>query len=162
MCNMKATLLEMLRQIRGFTRQMLDSTNAQWLTWAPDGTSNHMLWHAGHAIWVQDRLCVQRLTGESELEPSWGKMFGMDCEPVRSRTEWPPVTTMTQMLAAQEDRLRTLIEHMSDEQLVINVDDNRDLVGGIIHGLHDEAKHHGEMYLLHKICVANQNEEKIE
>ena len=59
---MKTTLQEMLRQIRGFTLAMLDKTNPEWLTWAPEGTSNHMLWHAGHAIWVQDRLTIERLS----------------------------------------------------------------------------------------------------
>ena len=50
-----------------------------------------------------------------------------------------------------------LFDNMTTDQLVIRTDNDRDLVGGIIHGLHDEAKHHGEMYLLHKLCTARSN-----
>lgn len=154
---MKKTLQEMLRQIRGFTRALLDKTNPEWLTWAPEGTSNHMLWHAGHAVWVQDRLTIERLTGNSELEESWGRKFGMDCEPVATQTDWPTLDEVQSLLAKQQDRLHELFENMTAEQLVIQTDNDRDLVGGIIHGLHDEAKHQGEMYLLHKLCAARSN-----
>lgn len=144
----------MVRQIRGFTCGMLEKTNPDWITWAPDGTSNHMLWHAGHAIWVQDLLCIQKLTGKSELDESWGKKFGMDCEPVASQNEWPSLAEMQNALSEQQSRLHEVIEAMTPQQLVIEAENDRDLVGGIIHGLHDEAKHHGEMYLLHKLCAA--------
>ena len=151
---MKSTLQEMLRQIRGFTRHMLETTNSKWVTWAPDGTSNHMLWHAGHAIWVQDRLCVQRLTSVSEIPEDWGRKFGMDCDPVSDQNVWPEISTISRMLEEQQLRLHDLFEAMTPDQLIVDVDNDRDLVGGIIHGLHDEAKHHGEMYLLHKLCCA--------
>ena len=151
---MKSTLKEMVRQIRGFTRQLLATTNPDWLHFAPEGTSNHMLWHAGHALWVVDHLCVARLTGESELPTGWASKFGMDCDPVAEQTEWPELAVVLDLLTRQEARMIELIENMQPEQLVIRPDDRRDLVGGIIHGLHDEAKHHGEMYLLHKLCKA--------
>lgn len=151
---MKSTLQEMLRQIRGFTRQLLNDTEPEWVLYAPPGTSNHMLWHAGHSIWVQDKLCVQRLVGKSELPDQWATKFGMDCQPVAQQKEWPTLHLVQQMLAGQETRLMELIDKMTPAQLLINPADDRDLVGGIIHGLHDEAKHHGEMYLLHKLCMA--------
>lgn len=154
---MKSALQEMVRQIRGFTRQMLNSTDPEWVLYAPKGTSNHMLWHAGHSIWVQDKLCVHRLVGQSELPSEWGKKFGMDCQPVATQQEWPTLHLVQQMLAGQEARLYELIEKMTPKQLVIDPDADQDLVGGIIHGLHDEAKHHGEMYLLHKLCTAKAN-----
>jgi hypothetical protein len=155
---MKSTLQEMLRQIRGFTRKLLDETNPEWIHWAPEGTSNHMLWHAGHAIWVQDLLCVQKLTGETDLDEEWGKKFGMDCEPVAAQKSWPAQSEVAELLAKQQVRLHELLEAMTPEQLVIQTENDRDVVGGIIHGLHDEAKHHGEMYLLHKLCAARTNE----
>ena len=151
---MKSTLHEMLRQIRGYTRQLLASTNPDWIMFAPPGTSNHMLWHAGHAVWVVDKLCVERLAGCSELPTQWADAFGMNCKPVAEQQDWPSLQTVQDRLVEQEVRLHELIESMTPEQLVIQPEDNRDLVGGIIHGLHDEAKHHGEMYLLHKICLA--------
>lgn len=151
---MKATLQEMVRQIRGFTRSLLGATNPDWLQFAPAGTSNHVLWHAGHVIWVQDRLCITRLVGQSELPSTWAAQFGMDCEPVATQKAWPSLEEIQELLESQQARLIELIESMTTDQLIIRPDDNRDLVGGIIHGLHDEAKHHGEMYLLHKLCAA--------
>jgi len=154
---MKSTLQEMVRQIRGYTRKLLADTDPEWIFFAPQGTSNHMLWHAGHAIWVEDKLCVERLTGKSELPSEWADRFGMDCKPVAKQKDWPTLHLVQQMLAGQETRLIELIENMTDEQLVIDKSNDRDLVGGIIHGLHDEAKHHGEMYLLHKLCAAKSS-----
>lgn len=156
---MKIILQELIRQVRGYTRQLLDTTNPDWLTWAPKGTSNHMLWHAGHSIWVQDRLCVERLTGHSELDEVWSRKFGMDCEPVATQTDWPDVGTVKRLLGDQQQRLNELIGNMTPAQLVVDADNDRDLVGGIIHGLHDESKHHGEMYLLHKLCTARASME---
>jgi len=155
---MKKVLQETLRQIRGFTRQLLESTDPDWVMWAPAGTSNHMLWHAGHAVWVQDKLCVMALTGTSELPENWANGFGMNCEPVATQTEWPDLQTVKQQLAEQQIRLHELMENMTAEQLVVEVGPDPDLVGGIIHGLHDEAKHHGEMYLLSKLRAAQSTQ----
>lgn len=154
---MKTVLKEMVRQIRGFTRQLLNATDPEWVLFAPAGTSNHMLWHAGHAIWVQDKLCVQRLVGKSELPGEWGAKFGMDCQSVAKQKDWPTLHLVQQMLAGQETRLLDLLDKMTPEQLVVDPANDKDLVGGIIHGLHDEAKHQGEMYLLHKLCASQPN-----
>lgn len=56
-------LKELARQVRGDTLQVFDATQDDWLTWAPPGTSNHILWHAGHAVWLQDLMCVELLSG---------------------------------------------------------------------------------------------------
>ena len=154
---MKSTLQEMVRQIRSFTIQMLAVDNSEMCLWAPSGTSNHMIWHAGHVLWVQDLLCVKPLTGASELSNEWADMFGQNCAPVASQTDWPDAKHLQDLLNAQQDRLIALIEAMAPNQCVVNTDDPKDLVGGIIHGLHDEARHHGEMYLLMKQFSATVN-----
>ena len=150
---MKSTLLEMLKQIRGFTIHLLENTNPDWVTWSPDGTSNHMIWHAGHAIWVEDLLCVKRLQGDSYLvDDAWTSKFGQHCDPVSEQTDWPTVDEMKNALLDQQAKMTELIEGMTPEQLVIDSENNRDLVGGMIHAMHDESKHQGEMYLLHKLA----------
>lgn len=151
---MKSTLQELVQQFRSFTLLMLDYDNHEMYLWAPSGTSNHMLWHAGHALWVLDLLCVQRLTGNSELPEGWERKFGQHCDPVASQTDWPKLDRVAQLLSEQQTRLLELIEQMTDAQLTIDKSKDQDLVGGIIHALHDEAKHHGEMYLLYKQYVA--------
>ncbi len=150
---MKSSLLEMLKQVRGFTIQLLDNAHPDWVTWAPPGTSNHIIWHAGHVVWVEDLLCVQRLAGESFLvDEVWTDKFGQHCSPVAEQQQWPSLEEMKQVLQQQQAKLEELIGGMSDEQLVIDSSNNRDLVGGMIHAMHDESKHQGEMYLLHKLA----------
>ena len=106
---MKLTLLEMVNQIRGFTLHLLDNTNPAWVTWAPSGTSNHMIWHAGHAVWVEDLLCVRRLQGESYLvDDSWTKKFGQHCDPVVEQTEWPTIDEMKLVLTQQQKKMLEL------------------------------------------------------
>lgn len=58
-------------------------------------------------------------------------------------------------LQTQLGRTLELLDGTSDDVLVrmpTRLSGNRTTLGWIIHGLHDEAKHNGEMYLLWKMC----------
>jgi len=147
---MKSVLKEMIRQVRGFTIELLAVDNREMYLWAPVGTSNHMIWHAGHALWVQDALCVEPLAGRSELPDGWARKFGQDCDSVLLQTDWPDPSRLQELLSKQERRLIELVGDLKDDQLMVDADDPNDLIGGIIHGLHDEGRHQGEMYLLLK------------
>jgi hypothetical protein len=151
-----AAISELARQVRQFTLDVLARCEPAWLTWAPPGTSNHILWHAGHALWVADVLCLEPLTGRSELPPGWEDTYGMDCRPVASTKTWPTREEFVKLLSAQLERLRVVLAAASDDTLSQIIDDHGNtLASRIIHGLHDEAKHQGEMYLLFKMCRAN-------
>src|SRR5690606_26520099 len=129
----------------------------EWLTFAPAGTSNHILWHAGHALWLGDLLCVELLTGQSELPPGWAGTFGMQCRPPQQTSDWPSRDELAALLERQLQRVLELLETTTDEQLAEPADLSRgpaSVSARIIHGLHDEAKHCGEMYLLLKLCRA--------
>ncbi len=148
-----AHLIELARQVRGDTLKLLEAAPAAWLTWAPAGTSNHVLWHAGHALWLGDVLTIEPITGRSELPAGWAATFGMGCRPVSQTRDWPPRDHIAQLLTAQLSRIEQLLaalpaDRLSDPQPVLG---RRSLVGAIVHGLHDEAKHQGEMYLLLKL-----------
>lgn len=148
-------LTELARQIRRGTLEILNAAQPDWLTWAPEPTSNHMLWHAGHALWLQDVLCIEPLTGYSELPDGWADSFGMNCRPVSTTSEWPSVEHLNDQLVRQLNRMTQLFEADSSGRLARigpNIGGKWDLVRGIIHGLYDEAKHSGEMYLLWKMC----------
>jgi hypothetical protein len=150
-----ATLQELARQVRRDTLQMLGAAHPSWLTFAPPGTSNHMLWHAGHALWLQDVLCIELLTGKREQSSDWDQTFGMNCRPVQQTTAWPSREKLTELLQAQLQRILELLAGATDEQLKKTADARRGpatVADRIIHGLHDEAKHSGEMYLLFKWC----------
>jgi len=153
-------LQELARQVRGDTVRILASAMDAWLTWSPPGTSNHILWHAGHALWLQDLMCVEPISGVSDLPEGWANMFGMNTRPAVATGEWPSRTEVLQSLQAQLERMLDLLNRVSAEELagpVPTLGGNRSLSGWIIHGLHDEAKHSGEMYLLWKLCNLNSD-----
>jgi hypothetical protein len=151
-------LTELATQVRTTTIQLVELVPADWLLWAPTGTSNHITWHAGHAVWVQDCLCIEPLTGNSELTPGWPEKFGMNCRPVAQTTDWPNRDQLLHKLHTQLDRLLVLLEEHADQLIDIgpNPPDRWDLTRGIIHALHDEARHQGEMNLLRKLQEAQQ------
>ena len=151
--------IELARQVRGCTLRLIEQVPAPWQRWAPPGTSNHVLWHAGHVLWVADVLIVEPLTGNSELPPGWAETFGQDCRPVRETTSWPDLAEVRQRLADQLPRLIALLEGAPADRLqaIDAPADGWNLPRGILHGLHDEARHHGEMYLLLKQCAAHAN-----
>ena len=151
-----AHLQELVRQVRSETVRVLTAADERWLTWSLPGTSNHILWHAGHALWVGDVLGVELITGQSELPRGWAETFGMDCRPVSETKQWPSRAETDLLLRQQGLRLIDLLGRMPAERLAIpaGCDGSQTLAGQILHGLHDEAKHQGEMYLLYKMCRA--------
>src|SRR5262245_48623890 len=97
-------LAELARQVRTDTRRMLAAAKPEWLTWAPAGTSNHILWHAGHAVWLLDVLGIELLTGRNELPAGWAETFGMNCWPVQETRTWPSPSELDSALSRQLDR----------------------------------------------------------
>lgn len=146
-------LIELAKQVRGTTVDFLESVPDDWLLWAPPGTSNHITWHAGHAVWVQDCLCVEPLSGVSDLPLGWSERFGMNCRPVADTHDWPERSELLHHLHTQLSRILALFDEHSDGlgKIGQNQDGQWDLTRGVIHGLHDEARHQGEMYLLMKL-----------
>jgi hypothetical protein len=150
-------LAELARQVRRGTIELLDATNSAALTWTPPGTSNHILWHAGHALWLQDALSVQPLTGRSELPKGWVSMFGQHSAPA-TISDWPDDAEVCAHLDGQLRRIQELLSQHAER---IATDANKKspqcgwpLLAGMIHGWHDEARHQGEMYLLYKLAQA--------
>ena len=154
-----AHLVELARQVRGDTLRLLASAPDSWLTFAPPGTSNHVLWHAGHAVWLQDVLFIEAATGQSELPADWAETFGMDCRPLAettARRRWPSRSDIERRLTSQLARILDLLAKLPPDQLAADAPPlpdygTRNLRSCAIHAWHDEAKHQGEMYLLLKL-----------
>jgi hypothetical protein len=149
------SLRALASEVRVKTLRLLGEAKVRELTWAPAGTANHLLWHAGHALWVQDALCVQILTGKSELPPGWAEAFRMGSRPASWGGPWPTRDELARQLEAQLPRLLALLGPVLDADLDVlppfaHRGDPRTLEQCVIHGLHDEANHQGEMYLLLK------------
>jgi len=146
-------LVELARQVRTDTVRILEATPREALHWAPSGMSNTILWHAGHALWLQDLMCIEVLAGQSELPKGWADYFAQGSRPARV-THWPHHSEVLRLLTLQLQRITNLLATATDEQLVrvpARLGTSRNTLGWIIHGLHDEAKHCGEMYLLWKL-----------
>jgi hypothetical protein len=105
--NLAAGLSELAAQVRSLTLRQLEVSERSILTWTPHGTSNHILWHAGHALWVADILTVEPLTGCSELPNNWAGTFGQDSRPSEI-TKWPDGAEVFNLLETQLDRVLIL------------------------------------------------------
>jgi hypothetical protein len=150
------SLLLLARDVRGKTVKLFDAAHASELTWAPGGTANHLLWHAGHALWLQDVLCLRLLSGHSTLPAGWEELFGMGSHPDRPRRAWPAREVVRRELVEQLPRLLAAIAPLTAARLDAqpphaHPGDDRTLRACIVHALHDEANHQGEMYLLLKM-----------
>ncbi len=148
-------LKTLVTQVRGATLDLVQGVPDDWLTWSPEGTANHILWHAGHALCVQEVLTLQPVAGGDRLPAGWAETFGQDCRPVAATTEWPTRTELADLLKQQMTRaLETLEEHADDLASTPQREPagaGWPLLDGIVHGWHDEARHQGEMYLLFKL-----------
>jgi hypothetical protein len=152
----RASLLAALaREVRRDTLQLLQAARPAELTWAPPGTTNHLLWHAGHALWLQDALCLRLLSGRSELPAGWEGRFAMGSRPAQEGP-WPGKEELLDRLSAQLTHVLARLAALPDDALDrgpphAHPGDTRTLGYCILHGWHDEAKHQGEMYLLLKM-----------
>ena len=148
------SLLLLASEVRGKTLRILEGvTDDQARFSGPAGLNNSILWHAGHAVVVVEHLGVAPASGKPPAYPQgWFETFGWQSVPA-SVMRWPRLEEVTDRLREQLDRLTAAVRALSDEQLdrVVDPQRNRRLRSSILHGLHDEANHQGEMYLLRKI-----------
>ena len=147
------TLLLLASEVRGKTLWILEGvTDEQARFSGPAGLSNSILWHAGHVLVVVEALCVAPASGNPPDYPrGWFETFGWQSIPANV-TQWPPLAEVIYRLRDQLVRLTAAIAALSPERLdgLVEPQGNR-LRYEILHGLHDEANHQGEMYLLRKI-----------
>jgi hypothetical protein len=149
--------------VRERTLQILLACRPEELTWSPPGTANHILWHAGHALWLQDVLCLRLLSGCGALPAGWENLFGMGSRPDQLAQPWPSRDEVAALLRAQLPRLVQVIGTLTESDLDAlpphaHPRDSRTLGQCVVHGLHDEACHQGEMYLLLKMQRGRANQ----
>jgi DinB superfamily len=147
-------LLLLLKDVRGKTLRILDQANESQARFAPPGLHNSILWHAGHSLCVVEQLGVVPATGKATAIPKeWFEKFDWNSKPATVK-DWPAVSEVRAKLVEQSEKLMATINKLSEAQLSQPVGDpakKRDLRYGILHGLHDEAGHQGEMWLLLKL-----------
>jgi hypothetical protein len=149
------TLVLLASEERGKTLRLLKGVSDQDARWAPQGLSNNILWHAGHSLWVVEHLGLAPATGKPlQLPDGWKDLFAAGSKPTPA-TPWPPLAQVIDRLQEQLTRLTTTLRALSDDRLTQIIDParNRTLRYSILHGLHDEAGHQGEIYLLKKLTA---------
>jgi hypothetical protein len=148
------TLLTMANEIRGKTLRLLDGVSDDAARFTA-GLSNPVLWHAGHALMLVEHLCIVPAAGGSPQYPKgWFEVFGWQSRPALvPRDAWPPLAEVVDRLRDQLNRLRVVIANVTPDQLdrITDPSRNRTLRSSIVHGLHDEASHQGEIHLLKKL-----------
>jgi hypothetical protein len=157
----QAAAIQLLaEEVRTKTIRLLEDTPERAMLWAPAGTSNHILWHAGHALWLGDVTCLEPLLGQSKLPGAWADSFGAKCRPVSQTKTWPAKALVVSALRAQLRAILSEVGKATDELLdeIASPTSKITLARRIIHGLHDEANHQGEMYLLQKLYQAQLGE----
>ena len=148
------TLLYLLKDVRGKTLRILDQANETQARYAPPGLANSMLWHAGHSLCVVEHLGVLPASGKpTTIAKEWFEKFDWNSKPATVK-DWPAPAEVRAKLVEQNEKLASIINRLSEEELSKPVGDpakKRDLRYSILHGLHDEAGHQGEMWLLLKL-----------
>jgi hypothetical protein len=147
------TLLLLTREVRGKTLRIVGGLTDAEARFVPPGLNNSIIWHAGHCYWVVEALSVAAATGQPPQYPSgWLELFSSKSRPNRD-TKFPPLEQVIGQLRAQLERLLPAIEPLTQARLAQVIDQarNRTVRYNILHGLHDEAGHQGEMWLLRKL-----------
>ena len=152
---MNDTLLTLANEVRTKTLWLLDGVNDDMAHFAAPGLANSILWHAGHALVVVEHLAVAPATGQSpQLSDGWFEIFSWDSNP-RTVKHWPAVADVNAALREQLPRLTGAITTLSSAQLAQVPDETSGwtLHYNILHALHDEANHQGEMWILRKMLA---------
>jgi hypothetical protein len=153
------TLIMLANEVRGKTLRVLsDVTEEQARYTGVPALSNSILWHAGHALLVVEHLCVAPATGHAVMYPAeWFNIFSWESKPA-TVASWPVLAEVKSLLQDQLTRLTDVLKTLRQERMdqVIDAAKNRTLRFSILHGLHDEASHQGEMHMLKKLWRTRQ------
>src|SRR5207245_1743500 len=113
-----------------------------------------LLWHAGHSYVVVETLTLGALGLTPQIPDGWFASFSWESRPARVAPDrWPSLGEIVNRLQSQQERLRRVIGGLTEEQLdrPSANNPNRTVRFSILHGLHDEACHSGEAFLLLKM-----------
>ena len=147
------SLITLAQEVRAKTLRLMDGVSDAEARFAAPGLQNSILWHAGHALMSVQYLCIGLVDREQPaFWERWYNIFSWDSKPA-TVTDWPAVGDVVGELTAQLPRLLRTIRSLDDEQLqhAPSEKTTKPLRYYIVHGLHDEANHQGEIWLLKKM-----------
>lgn len=148
------SLLLLLDEVCGKTVRILETVAAEDATWAPPGLQNTILWHAGHAYFLLEWLTMKSLAQRPRMPEEWHEMFSWDSRPGQiEANRWPTLAGVIVALREQHKRVRQIVVGLTDDQLDQPSARNpaKAVRYEVLHALHDEACHCGEIHLLRKL-----------
>jgi hypothetical protein len=148
------SLVILLDEVRGKTLRLLEGVGEEEARWTPPGLKNHILWHSGHSYLLVEWLSMRAIRQDPRIPEQWFEFFSWESDPAQIPPDWwPPLERVASELKLQHMRVRHTIEGLSAERL--SEPDphhpNHTIRFAILHGLHDEACHTGEIWLLRKL-----------
>jgi hypothetical protein len=152
---MDETLVLLAKEVRGRTLRLIDGLTDADASFAAPGLKNTILWHAGHALVVVEHLSLAPLHGGTlEYPAGYHEVFSWKSDPTTVK-RWPEIAEVRGLLVAQLERLTSALARTSQEQLstIIDPQRGRTLRFSVLHGLHDEAGHQGEIWVLKKLLA---------
>jgi DinB superfamily len=153
------SLLLLLDEVRGKTLRILDSIAVEDSLWAPPGLQNTILWHAGHAYFLLEWLTMGAIGQTPRVPKGWYQTFSWASRPAQVPPDrWPPLAEAISRLGEQRERMRRIIGQLSDKQLDQPSARNpsKTVRYEILHALHDEACHSGEIHLIRKLRAVGE------
>jgi hypothetical protein len=157
------SLLLLLDQVRGKTLRLLQGVGDDETRWTPPELHNHILWHAGHSFVLVESLAMEAIGELPQIPEGWFDIFSWKSNPAQVASyQWPSLAQVIAELTEQRDRLRQMIEKLAEKDLARELPGrgNQTARYAIIHGLHDEACHSGEIWLLRKMIRSSAAELK--
>jgi hypothetical protein len=148
------TLIMLLDEVRSKTLRFVQGVSDEEARWTPPDLHNSILWHAGHCYILAEWLALGAIGRNPEAPAHWFETFSWQSQPTRvSPVRWPSLDEVIARLADQHSRLRRVIGDLSEDQLFETAAGNpgRTVRFSILHALHDEACHCGEILLLRKL-----------
>ena len=153
-----STLIVLLDEVRRKTLDLLEDISDKQARFSPDGLQNSILWHAGHCYVLLEWLTSQAVGCEPTSPPGWFEMFGWNSRPAEIEPDaWPPLENVMYELRIQHGRIRRVIANLSEERLTSPALGRPDRTPRflVVHALHDEACHGGEIWLLRTMLFAS-------
>ncbi|MCA9072590.1 MAG: DinB family protein [Planctomycetaceae bacterium] len=148
------TLLLLLDEVRRKTLTRLEGLTETQARFAPEGLQNSILWHAGHCYIVVEWLTMEALGGATTSPPTWFELFSWASRPGENpNVAWPTLDEVIQELQLQHGRMHKLLQNLTAEDFDNPARNRPDITvrHRILHALHDEACHSGEIWLLRKL-----------
>jgi len=134
--------------------RLLETVPAEDAAWAPPGLQNTILWHAGHSYFLLEWLTIKSLGHRVRMPDGWYEMFSWESLPSQIAADrWPQLAEVIAALREQHERMRETVGGLTGEELDQPSARNptKAVRFDILHALHDEACHCGEIHLLRKL-----------